>query len=139
MYKKLKLALLAIVCLASSGCGFNWQWLMHASSDYSGEEVSKPAGKVIEASIGKEFVIVLESNRTTGYQWQLVQPLDKNIVLVKSVYQPKKSNLAGSGGKEIWTFKAIACAEANITFRYVRPWEKDVTGADKKTFAVTIK
>lgn len=73
---------------------------------------------------GKTFKIELSSNPTTGYQWQLAKPLQANSVsLISSKYIPSKTNLTGSGGKEIWEFKAVKKGKTEISFQYVRPWE----------------
>jgi predicted secreted protein len=96
--------------------------------------------EVIKANIGEEFTVTLESNKTTGYEWQLAEPLDKDILLfVNSKYITNESNLIGSGGKEIWIFKALKAGKAAISFRYVRPWEKNIPPAKEETFSVIIK
>lgn len=78
----------------------------------------------ITVRLRKTFKIELNSNPTTGYQWQLAMPLETNSVsLVSSKYIPSKTNLTGSGGKEIWKFKAVKKGKTEISFQYVRPWE----------------
>jgi predicted secreted protein len=76
----------------------------------------------ITVNVGDKFKIGLKSNPTTGYQWQLAEPLN-NIELVSSKYIPPNTNLVGAGGKEIWLFKAIKAGKTYISFKYVRPWE----------------
>ena len=93
----------------------------------------------IEVRAGDEFAITLESNRTTGYLWQIAQDIDKTVIeLIKSEYIPNDTKLIGSGGKEIWTFKAIKPGKTTIFFQYVRPWEKDVPPAKEKTFSIVV-
>jgi predicted secreted protein len=47
------------------------------------------AGTPIDARVGEEFVIGLRGNRTTGYRWELAEPVDSSVVvLVGHRYQP---------------------------------------------------
>ena len=95
---------------------------------------------VLKLNTGDEFIIMLVSNRTTGYEWQIDRPIDGNKVEQKSlVYVPDKTGLAGSGGKEEWKFRALKVGRSQISFKYVRPREKGVKPAEKKVFDVDIK
>lgn len=99
----------------------------------------KHPSKVIKIKSGKEFTLTMESNRTTGFEWQLAAPLDEKIIrLVGSEYMPTKPQLIGSGGEELWTFKAIGPGKANILFKYARPWEKDAPPAQKEAFSISV-
>ena len=94
----------------------------------------------INATVGKEFVITLNANATTGYEWQFTTPIDDSLVkLVHSEYVPDKTGLVGSGGKSIWTFKAISAGRAQISFRYIRPWEKNTPPAKETAYIVDIE
>ena len=104
-------------------------------------EYSDP-GVAIETDLGKDAVITLESNRTTGYEWQLARPVDEKVLgFVSSEYVAKKAETAmtGVGGKEIWTFKAVGKGKTEVVFKYVRPWEKDVPPAREAAFTVIVK
>jgi predicted secreted protein len=111
---------------------------------HSASAAEDPA-KVVETSVGKEFTIELESNRTTGYGWQLQKPLDESLVkAVKNEYltTPRPAGevpMAGAGGKEVWTFKAVRAGKTAIDFKYVRPWEADKPPAKTASFRVVIK
>src|SRR5690348_4618061 len=74
-------------------------------------------GRTIEASPGKTFQIVIASNPTTGYHWEIVGELDKNVIeFVSKEYQSTSApDTVGGGGVDTWTFKAIAVGEAEIT------------------------
>jgi inhibitor of cysteine peptidase len=102
----------------------------------------KPAStpNSLEAKVGQEFTITLESNATTGYQWQLAKPLDESMVkLVGSEYKAPQDGRVGQGGEEIWTFKAMGTGKTEVAMKYVRSWEKDVQPAEERTFTVTVK
>lgn len=94
----------------------------------------------IEVAAGREFKVTLASNATTGYHWELAAPLDEAIVkLVNSEYQAPKTGLIGSGGHEIWTFRAVARGQTVIKLKYVRPWEKEAAPAETATYKVTVR
>lgn len=100
---------------------------------------------MVETTVGKEFTIELESNITTGYGWQLQKPVDGSLVkAVGNEYQstpqpPGEEPMAGVGGKEVWTFKALRAGKTTIDFKYVRPWEADKPPAGTASFRVVIK
>jgi inhibitor of cysteine peptidase len=97
-------------------------------------------GEVIEVLVGEEFAITLESNRTTGYQWQLARPLDEAIVrLVGSEYKLPETRRLGAGGKEVWTFKVVGQGQTTIEMVYLRVWEKDVPPIKRATFTLIVK
>lgn len=104
----------------------------------------KDPGEAIEVEEGLKFSVVLESNPTTGYQWELAKPLKGDVVaLVGTAFEAKGGSEGGEGekmgapGEETWTFEALKPGEAEITLAYRRSWEK---GAEKTvTFKVEVK
>jgi inhibitor of cysteine peptidase len=93
-----------------------------------------------EVKTGKMFTLTLESNPSTGYSWEIAQPLDETkVALVESIYNAPKTDRVGAAGVELWVFKAVGTGETTISMKYVRPWEKDTAPAEAATFAVTIK
>lgn len=100
----------------------------------------KSITKTLEAGVGEEFTLVLESNRTTGYSWQLTKPFDEGIVrLISSEYKAPETRLIGAGNKEVWTFKAVGGGKTRIHMEYVRPWEKDTAPVRTTIIEVTVK
>ena len=94
----------------------------------------------IQATVGKEFVITLDANATTGYEWQLANPTDDSLIkLMRSEYVPDKTDLVGSGGKSIWTFKVVRSGKTQISFKYIRPWEKDIPPVKEAVYIVDIQ
>src|ERR1035437_8662366 len=102
------------------------------------EEYLNP-GEPIQVKAGQNFTIRMESNPTTGYGWQLSKALDNKISLVTNAYIPPDSKLMGAGGHEVWTFKAIEQGQAEISMKYVRPWEQDKPPARTNVFTVIVK
>lgn len=94
----------------------------------------------MEVEAGQEFNIEMDSNPTTGYRWELGNPLDEKVLhLAGFHYIRENTALAGSGGKEQWTFKAVGPGRAKIQLQYVRPWEEDTPPAKEKTVEVIVK
>ena len=95
------------------------------------------AGKEVEIAEGGVLIVTLESNPTTGYQWELSEITGNDILeLVSSEFQPAETGLVGAGGTEVWTFKALARGEATINLEYSRPWEGGEKG--EKTFSLNV-
>ena len=97
------------------------------------------ANKALLVNVPKNkssFVITLEANPTTGYQWSVVS-FDKDLLtLSSSYYQGPDSKLIGAGGHMLFTFtlnKEKAYPKTtDLFFSYARPWEKGDTGAKQK-------
>lgn len=82
-------------------------------------------GSSIEIKKGDEIIILLESNPTTGYSWILGEEIDTNIVsLTGSKFMQKEKELVGTGGCEVFTFKAKSSGHTEIILYYQRPWEE---------------
>jgi inhibitor of cysteine peptidase len=95
---------------------------------------------IITAEPGKTFTLTLDSNPTTGYRWELANPVDeKHVKLISSEYHRGSTQLMGAGGKEIWTFKAAAEGNTKIHLKYVRPWETNMPPAQTTNFLVAVK
>lgn len=109
-------------------------------SSYAFAETHDDMTNTINTTVGKEFVITLDANATTGYEWQLTNPIDNSLIkFVSSEYVPDKTGLVGSGGKSIWTFRAVQAGKAQLSFKYIRPWEKDAPPAKNAVCIVNIK
>lgn len=97
-------------------------------------------GKQGEVAAGGTFVLVLESNRTTGYHWERSAPDDAAIVkFTGTEYREPETALVGAGGKEVLRFEAVGKGTTEIVLKYARPWEKDVPPAKTVTFRVRVE
>ncbi len=95
--------------------------------------------KSIEIMIGQEFAIELDANATTGYQWQLAEPLNNRIIeLLSTEYRVPETGHLGAGGKEIWKFRAVDHGKTIISMKYIRPWEKDIPPVKNIQFRVVV-
>ena len=80
----------------------------------------------IKADLGTQFALLLEFNPTTGYSWQLAEPLDESLViLVSKEYEQSKEKsesesggegetMVGVGGEDVWTFRAVGEGETDF-------------------------
>ena len=107
------------------------------------KEYSDPS-QGIEIGVGKQFIIVLEANPTTGYGWET--DFDGSLLkLVQSEFKPAKAKpdeaakpgTVGGGGEQRFAFEGVKEGSTKVTLTYKRPWEQDF--ADQKTFAVYIE
>lgn len=120
-------------CMTSNSANINTS---HETSQYA-----DPAKPII-VSPDKRFAIVIDSNPTTGYSWQLAKPINEKIIKFSgSEYIPAntKRGIVGAGGKEVWTFVAVAAGETAISLKYVRPWEKENPPASEATYKVIVR
>jgi predicted secreted protein len=95
---------------------------------------------IIETTVDMSFTIILDSNPTTGYQWQIAKQMDTGLVeLIDSWYIAPETDLVGAPGHEEWRFKAVKEGKAIISFEYVRPWEKGELPVQTESFIVIIR
>jgi inhibitor of cysteine peptidase len=101
-------------------------------------QISDPA-KQLEAAAVNEFKIVIAANPSTGYHWELAGELDEEIVqFVSREYRAGKPVMPGSGGVDVWTFKAVAAGETTITLGYYPPSSGE-EAEQVVTFSLTVK
>jgi inhibitor of cysteine peptidase len=102
-------------------------------------EYSNPE-KTIKIKAGQPFTIALKSNATTGYQWRIADTVNENIVYkTGKIYLPPQNSIPGAGGKEEWNFIGNHTGGTEITFTYIRPWEKSVKPAKEVTFKIIVE
>ena len=94
------------------------------------------SGRFLNIETDDTLEIVLDSNPTTGYQWEVL-PWDTEIIeeTDKPAYE-SKSDVIGSGGRITFYFKAFSPGRTSLRFIYYRSFEKNMPPA--KTFEVNI-
>ncbi len=114
-----RLILLLSVLLLASGCAFEAELPQIVSAD---------KGKNFDFPVDQQFQIVLSSNQSTGYQWQVDDITSGVLEQVNNEYQVSdkydQGNIVGAGGEEIWTFKVLQVERSHIVMKYRRPWDK---------------
>jgi len=100
------------------------------------KEYSDP-GQEIEIGVGKKFIIALDSNPTTGYNWEA--DFDEDFLkLVQDEFKPAEDeDLVGAGGQQRFTFKGVKIGKTKVTLTYKRSWEEDFV--DQKVFEVSVE
>lgn len=84
-------------------------------------------GREVQLKKGQPLVVTLEGNPTTGYSWEVAEPLDEQVL--RQAGEPEfkpESDLAGAGGVQILRFEAVNAGQTTLKLAYRRSWEKDV-------------
>ena len=115
--------------------------LLGCDDEQTNSSTAVNADETLTTKVGTDIIVRLESNPTTGYSWRTAEFEPGIIEKVSNEYQPYNTtgNVVGSGGTEIWIFKAIKKGKITITFEYVRPWEKDIPPVKEKTYLINVK
>jgi len=126
--KKLILFLLPLLLL--SGCGSEND-LPQITMDNKGQNY--------DLAVGQKFQVLLPSNQTTGYKWEINSISEGAIEQTKNEYKLSNKysnqNIVGAGGEEIWTFKVIKIERSRIKMKYLKSWDKTAVANE---FNITI-
>lgn len=94
----------------------------------------------IEVTTGDEFKIVLDANPSTGYHWELDEDTAPDTIeFVSREYVADEPVAPGSGGSEIWTFKALSPGDVQITLGYYPPSNEPADPQQTQTFTVKVR
>ena len=98
------------------------------------------SGKQMDIAVGGTLTVTLDSNQTTGYSWGLKEISDTGILeKTDNKYVAPTSSLMGAGGKEVWTFKALAPGTTTLSMEYSQPWAGGQKAAKNFTLTVVSK
>lgn len=101
-------------------------------------DASSNGGKV-HISVGHSLHIDLDSNPTTGFEWDLIDNSDEDVLReVRHEFKaPEQTEppKVGASGIEVWHFEALKEGTSTISMAYSRPWE---SVPPTETFAVTV-
>ena len=115
---RVAVALLLLATLGLTACGSDAE---PAEGGRTIDLTAEDSGSSVEAAVGDEIVITLESNVTTGFAWTLVtEPESEVLDLVDSEYVAPDTDLVGAGGEEVWTFVATGEGTTAIAMNYQR-------------------
>jgi inhibitor of cysteine peptidase len=85
------------------------------------------SGSLIELAVDDTLKVELESNLTTGFEWVLVENSEGTVLQIQEqkyvMDDAGDPPLPGTGGTEVWIFKALASGETTISMEYSQPWE----------------
>ena len=105
-----------------------------ASGDLTG-------GTVRTLAPGDTFSVVLQANRTTGYDWEAAVP---PVLLLtdgpRYVTDPAAAaeGRVGAGGTMTWRFRAVEEGLGALVFDYRRPWQQDTPPAQTVRYDVVV-
>ena len=95
-------------------------------------------GKTLYVNTGDLFKVILDSNPTTGYSWE-IGPYDDSIIkFVKSEYKPSSDRI-GSDGKRIIKFEAFNKGKTTLELSYLLVWEKNKEPIKKLEITVAVE
>jgi inhibitor of cysteine peptidase len=101
------------------------------------------SGKQVNVVVNGTITVTLDSNATTGYSWEIkdIQEVSGQMILQKidNKYVAPTGGAIGAGGKEVWTFKALAAGTSTLTMDYSQPWAGGQKGARIFTLTVVSK
>ncbi len=117
-----------VFVLVASGCGTSEQSSLFTDRNDR-----------LTVDVGEEFQVVLESNATTGYGWQLEAPLDAGVLeLVGDRYEAPTTDLVGAAGRQVFDFRAVGDGSTFIQLWYTRPFDDPPDPADRAQFEVIV-
>ena len=81
-------------------------------------------GEVVDAKVGDILTVILETNPSTGYSWEVaIDPVDSIEEGTKRYFSKSDKKLRGAPKTLVWKFSAKKRGYFILTFNYLRPWE----------------
>lgn len=124
----------AILLAFTAGCGKKEQ------KPVKDESKIDELRETINAETGQYFEVFLESNPSTGYTWQTVQPPDENVIKLVSTrfMAPAGEAKMGAPGHEVLQFVGTGAGSTMVVLEYSRPWQKNKLPAKRYTLTANI-
>lgn len=95
--------------------------------------------QLITVKAGEAFDLVLPSNPSTGYHWNMDPELELNLVeLVAQSYMAEEPVMPGSGGVDVWSFRALNAGDTTIVLGYYSP-DNDVDPEEEIIFSIHVE
>ena len=127
---------LALIVVTVAACGGG-----SGKPDFNNKAVVfTDKGGDLTVTAKRAFVIALDANPSTGYEWTVSQkPNAKIVKFQKKAYVEPKTSAVGAVGTERFRFKAVAPGQATIKLTYSKPSEPGAAGTLNYTYNVTVK
>ena len=92
--------------------------------------------KTAQVAAGTQFAVKLESNPTTGYQWNAT--VSQGLTITNESYQQNANpgNMVGVGGNQMWIVKANTAGKQTFSAIYKQSW-MPTTGSET-TFVLNV-
>jgi inhibitor of cysteine peptidase len=95
--------------------------------------------ELITVKSGETFDLLVPFNSSTGYHWEILPELDVDLVaFVEQGYIPEEPVMPGSGGMDVWTFRAVNTGDTTIVLGYYPPGE-DTDPEETVTFSIRVE
>jgi inhibitor of cysteine peptidase len=125
------LLILLVALTVATGCSRQEQEVKASLAD---------SGREMQLKKGQTLVVTLEGNPTTGYSWEVAEPLDEQVLRQVGEAEFKaESDLVGAGGVQILRFEAVNAGQITLKLVYHRPWEKDVEPLETYSIQVVVR
>jgi len=99
-------------------------------------------GREIVCRPGDVILLSLEANPTTGYDWEIIEPLDSTVIQIGEREFSQSSTdkkLVGAGGVDRWRIKAVQRGRVHLELVYRRPWEKTAEPIDRFSLDIVVR
>ena len=95
--------------------------------------------QLVTVKSGETFDLVVPANSSTGYHWKIIPDLDTNIVEpVGENYISEQPVMPGSGGVDVWTFRAVNPGDTKIVLGYYPP-SNETEPDETVTFSIRVE
>lgn len=91
----------------------------------------------ISVKAGEVFMIVVETNPSTGYHWEVIGELN-GIEVASREYTASEPVMPGSGGVEVWTLKAVTSGETSFVLGNYPPGE-GIAYEQETSFTISVQ
>lgn len=84
----------------------------------------------VSVPVHHSFSLTMDANPTTGYQWELSNPVDSRyLALLSNQYvAPSPAGRIGQSGHQVLTFQSLKAGITSIALKYCRPWDDSDCG-----------
>jgi len=99
----------------------------------------QPVQRDLAVSVGQTFQVILCSNASTGFAWEVpTWTGDPSVELVQLGKDAPATALPGAAGTQVFTFKATAAGTTRIEVVYSQPWAGGMKGTLRLVVTVTV-
>lgn len=91
----------------------------------------KTSTYTLQVQEGHLFTITLVANPSTGYQWDLSNPVDPRFLSLHASHfvPPPSPARFGQEGHQVMSFQALRRGMTSISLKYCRPWDSGDAGS----------
>jgi inhibitor of cysteine peptidase len=94
----------------------------------------------VTVKAGREFLIALPGNPTTGYSWA-AKASNPDVAIFGTANERQSARgrtIMGTGGQQLFVLDAMHIGTAKVVFSYGRPWLKGTLPTRTESFTIKI-